>query len=86
MDIFSAASASLQQHAAALADPIPNLASLIAHLLSTPVHGDFFPFPQFLVIHATKVALMWSILTRGKPRKDVGVLGDAFGYLVLACE
>lgn len=86
MDIFSAASASLQQHAAALTDPIPHLSQLIAHLLSTPVHGEYFPFPQFLVVHATKVALVWSIMTRGKARKDVGVLGDAFGYLVLACE
>lgn len=44
-------------------EPIPTLSRLIAHLSATPVHDLWFPYPQFAVIHAMRVSVVWASLT-----------------------
>ncbi|ORY30992.1 hypothetical protein BCR39DRAFT_455343, partial [Naematelia encephala] len=36
------------------------------------------------VIHAARVTTVWAGLTKGKDRRDVGLLQDLFGYLTMA--
>lgn len=57
--------------------------NLIQHLTTTAVH-PYLPFARFPVLHAVRVAVIWSALTRGRG-KGRGYLQDLFGYLVMAC-
>ena len=66
--------------------PVGLVSKLVAHLTSTPVHTQYFPFLRFAAIHAARVATVLASLTRGrKPGSNVGVLQDLVTYLTMAC-
>lgn len=67
-------------------DALKLVTDTAGYLSSGPVHPVYFPVGRLAALHAFKVALVWASLTRGKNRKQVGVLGDLFGYLCLACK
>ena len=65
--------------------PLAPLEQLIAHLSSTPVHATYYPLLRFGVLHASRLALVWAKLTKGREGK-VSYLQDLTGYLCLCCE
>lgn len=76
--------------------PILHLSALINHALSNPVHAVYFPVPRFAALHATRVAVVWAGIKVARARAAkksgqqvqgrIGILGDLFGYLTMACE
>lgn len=64
--------------------PIAAVSAFLDNITTTPLHTTLFPYLRFPVMHAARVTLVWAGMT--KARKDVPVLQDLFGYLVLACK
>ncbi|KAL7419617.1 hypothetical protein Q5752_005529 [Cryptotrichosporon argae] len=56
-------------------------AAALAHLHETHLHASV-PVTWFALLHAARVAVVWTSLTRG--RGDVGLLQDLVGYLTTA--
>jgi hypothetical protein len=61
--------------------------NLVQSLLEQPLHPVYYPYSQFTVIHATRVALVWASLTKKRSSgRNVTFLHDLVGYLTMCCE
>jgi hypothetical protein len=59
----------------------------VQSLLEQPLHPVYYPYSQFTVIHATRVALVWATLTKKRSSgRNVTFLHDLAGYLTMCCK